>query len=71
MNDIWKNFIFLRILNQIEQDNADGKDGINRFGATICDKECIYFEQVFYILFSNGVFISAINHSLVYILITF
>ena len=58
MNDKRKNLILLRILDQIQQDNTDARNGINKSGATICNEEGIFFEQVFYILFSDAVFIS-------------
>ena len=38
MNDKSKNFILLRILDQIQQNNADVRDGINKHVATICNK---------------------------------
>ena len=41
------NFILLWIFNQIQQHNADAKDGINKSVATICNKS-ISFEQVFH-----------------------
>ena len=51
MNDKRENFILLRRLEQIQQDSADARD-------TICNEEGISFEQVFNILFFDGVFIS-------------
>ena len=57
MNDKRENFILLRILEQIQQDSADARD-INKYEATICNEEGIAFEQVFNILFYDGVFIS-------------
>ena len=56
-NDKRNNFIFSRILDQIQQDNADARDSINKSVVTICNKEGISFEQVFYILFSDAIFI--------------
>ena len=58
MNDKRKNLILWRILNQIQQGNKDARDGINKSVAIICKEEGISFEQVFYILFSDAVFIS-------------
>ena len=57
MNDKRENFILLRILEQIQQDSADARD-TNKFVATICNEDVISFEQVFNILFFDGVFIS-------------
>ena len=48
----------MRILEQIQQDNEDARDGIGKSVATICNEEGISFEQVFYILFFDAVFIS-------------
>ena len=53
MNDKRKNFVLLQILNQIQQDNADVRDGLNKYVPT----KGISFEQVFYILLSDVVFI--------------
>ena len=58
MNDKGECFVLLRILDQIQHDNEDTKDGIDKSVATICNKEGISFEQVFYILFFDAVFIS-------------
>ena len=52
MIDKRNNFILLWILNQTQQDSADARDGMNTSVATIS------FEQVFYIFFSDAVFIS-------------
>ena len=56
-NDKRNNFIFSQILDQIQQDNADARDSINKSVVTIYNKEGIPFEQVFYILFSDVIFI--------------
>ena len=58
MDDKRKKFILLRILNQIQQDNADARYGINKSIATICNKEDVSIEQVFYILFFDAAFIN-------------
>ena len=58
MNNKRRNLILLRILDQIQQDNKDARDSIEKSIATICDEEGISFEQVFYILFFDAVFIS-------------
>ena len=52
------NFIHLRVLDQIQQGNKDIRDGIDKSVAKIFNKEGISFEQVFYILFLDAVFIS-------------
>ena len=44
MNDKRKNAILLRILDQIQQDNANARDDINKSVPTICNKEGIFFE---------------------------
>ena len=58
MNDKRRNLILVRILDQIQQDNEDARDSTEKFIATTCNKEGISFEQVFYILFFDAVFIS-------------
>ena len=57
MNDKKRNLILLRILDQIQQDNEGARDSIEKSTATICNEEGISFEQVFYILFFDVVFI--------------
>ena len=52
------NFIHLRVLDQIQQGNKDIRDGIDKSVAKIFNKVGISFEQVFYILFLDAVFIS-------------
>ena len=49
MNCKRKNFILLRILDQIQHDNEFVRDGIDKSVVTNCN--CISFEQVFYILY--------------------
>ena len=44
-------FILLRIFDQIQQENEDARDGINKSVPIICNEEGISFEQVLYILF--------------------
>ena len=61
-----KKFILLRILDQIQQENADTRHGINKSDATIWNEEGISFEQVFYILFFDTVFISNKSSSSLY-----
>ena len=46
------------ILDQIQQDNADNKNGINKSIETIYKEEGISFEQVFYILLFDAVFMN-------------
>ena len=58
MSDKRKNFVLLRTLDQIQQDNEDARDSINKSLAAICNEEGISFEQVFCILFFDVVFIS-------------
>ena len=43
--------IFLNIFYQIQQDNQDAINGIEKSIATICKEEGISFEQLFYILY--------------------
>ena len=50
MNDKRRILLLLKILDQIQQDNQDAKNGIEKSIATICKEEGISFEQVFYIL---------------------
>ena len=57
MNDRKRNLILLRILDQIQQDNEDVRDEIEKSIATICNEEGVSFEKVFYILFYDIVFI--------------
>ena len=44
-------FILFRIFDQIQQENEDARDGINKSVPIICNEEGISFEQVLYILF--------------------
>ena len=55
--NVKKNHSFLNTRAE-HQDNEDARDAINKFTATICNEECIYFEPVFYVLFFDAVFIS-------------
>ena len=48
--------ILLKILDQIQQDNEDARNGIEISITTICKEERISFKQVFYILFFDAVF---------------
>ena len=61
-----KKFILLRILDQTQQDNADTRHGINKSDATIWTEGVSSFEQVFYILFFDTVFISNKSSSSLY-----
>ena len=47
--------ILLRILDQIQQDNEDARNVIEKSIATICEEEGISFEEEFYILFFDVV----------------
>ena len=60
MNDKKRTLIPLKILDQIQQDNQDARNGIEKSLATICKEEGISFEQVFYMSFA--VVFLAINH---------
>ena len=51
MNDKRKILILLKILYQIQQDNQDARNAIEKSIPTICKEEGIFFEQVFYILY--------------------
>ena len=46
------------MLDQIQPDNADTRDGINKFVATICNDKEVFLEQVFNILFFAAVFVT-------------
>ena len=50
MNDKKRILVLLKILDQIQQDNEDARNGIEKSISTICKEEGISFEQVFYIL---------------------
>ena len=58
MNDKRNKFIFLRILDKIQQDNPDAKDGINKSAATIFNEGNISFEHVFYNMLFDAVFVT-------------
>ena len=51
MNNKRRIVILLKILGQIQQDNKDARNGIEKSIATIFKEEGISFEQVFHILF--------------------
>ena len=51
MNDKRRILILLKILDQIQQDNQDARNGIEKSISTICKEEGISFEQVFYNLY--------------------
>ena len=51
MNDKKRILILLKILDQIQQDNEDARNGIEKSIVTICQEDDISFKQVFYILF--------------------
>ena len=42
MNDKGKTLILLRILDQIQQDNEDATNGIEKSIATICKEEVLF-----------------------------
>ena len=51
MDDQKRILILLKILDQIQQDNQDAENCIEKSITTICIEEGISFEQVFYILY--------------------
>ena len=51
MNDKKRISILLKIFDQIQQDNEDARNGIEKSITAICKEEGPFFEQVFYILF--------------------
>ena len=53
-----ENLILWKILDQIQQENQDARNGIEKSIAAICKEVGISFEQVFYNLFFDAVFIS-------------
>ena len=58
MNDKKRILILLKILDQIQRDNKDARNRIKKSITTICKEEGTSFEQVFYILVFDAVFIS-------------
>ena len=58
MNGNGRNFIILKILDQIQQDNEDARDGINKSVVKIYNEEGISFEPIFHILYFDAVFIN-------------
>ena len=56
MNDKKRILILLKTLDQIQQDNEDARNGIEKSITVICKEEGISLEQVFYILFFDAVF---------------
>ena len=50
MNDKKRILILLKIFDQIQQDNEDARNGIEKSISTICKEKGISFEHVFYIL---------------------
>ena len=58
MNNKKRILILLKILDKIQEDNEDARKKIEKSTTAICKEEGISFEQVFYILFFDAVFIS-------------
>ena len=58
MNDIKKISVLLKITDQIHNGNEDARNFIEKYITTIYKEEGISFEQVFYILFFDAVFIN-------------
>ena len=54
MNDKKRILVLLKILDQIQQDNEDAQNGIEKSMSTVCKEEGISFEQLFYILFFDA-----------------
>ena len=54
MNDKKRILVLLKILDQIQQDNEDAQNGIEKSISTVCKEEGISFEQLFYILFFDA-----------------
>ena len=50
MNDKIRILILLKLLDQIQQDNENARNGIEKSISIICKEEGISFEQIFYIL---------------------
>ena len=46
MSDKRRNLILLKILGQIQQDNEDARDGMEKSIGTVCNEEGISFGQV-------------------------
>ena len=60
MSDKRRNLVLLKILGQIQQDNEDARDGMEKSIGTVCNEEGISFGQVFiyiYIYIFDAVFI--------------
>ena len=47
MSDKRRNLVLLKILGQIQQDNEDARDGMEKSIGTVCNEEGISFGQVF------------------------
>ena len=43
--------VFIKILDQIQEDNEEARNSIEKSISMICKEDGISFEQVFYILF--------------------
>ena len=54
MNDKKRILVLLKILDQIQQDNEDAQNGIEKSISTVCKEEGISFGQLFYILFFDA-----------------
>ena len=54
INDKKRILVLLKILDKIQQDNEDARNGIEKSISTICKEEGISFEQVFYVLFFDA-----------------
>ena len=50
MNNKRRILILLKVLDQIQQDNKDARNRIEKSIAAICKEESISFEQVFYVI---------------------
>ena len=56
MNDKKRILILLKIIDQIQQDNEDARNGIEKSITVICKDEGVSLEQVFYISLFDAVF---------------
>ena len=51
MNDKKRILVFIKILDQIQEDNEEARNSMEKSISMICKEDGISFEQVFYILF--------------------
>ena len=58
MNGKKRIVVILKILDEIQQDNEDVRNGIENSISTIWKKEGISFQQVYYLLFFDAAFMN-------------